>query len=214
MNSQFKTKTISSSIPGTPESGYGYYKKRLSDSIVNVKNKAANYFGYRNKYSVYMNEKIIIGEIPTKTNRIADELHILSITHIISLVEDIEYKSCPMSSPIAVEQLADSGYLVFHAPVKEGLIHDNDTVLELVNYIKDIVQNKSDYKKVYIHCKSGNGRSPTLFAMYLSAIYPDKGFDEILSIISESRPEMKLSQKQSERILEFMIFCKNRPLDE
>src|SRR4030042_2579147 len=57
-------------------------------------------------------------------------------------------------------------------------------------------------KKVYVHCKNGHGRSPSLVAAYLVRY---KGFsvEEALNSIKEKRPETHIEDVQTAALKEF-----------
>lgn len=56
-------------------------------------------------------------------------------------------------------------------------------------------------KKVYVHCKNGHGRAPTLIAAYL--IKKGKSFDEALAIIKARRTFIHLERAQQEALKKF-----------
>ena len=59
--------------------------------------------------------------------------------------------------------------------------------------------------KVYIHCKMGHGRAPTLFAAYL--VSKGKTVDEAIAFIKSKRPSIHLQESQIEAL---RIFASNK----
>ncbi len=57
-------------------------------------------------------------------------------------------------------------------------------------------------KKVYIHCKNGHGRSPTLLVAYLIRL-KKMGVDEAIEFIAKKRPEIHVEDSQREALLNF-----------
>ncbi len=57
-------------------------------------------------------------------------------------------------------------------------------------------------KKVYVHCKNGHGRSPTMVAAYLIR-YHGKKVDEAVSMILHNRNEVHLEFDQREALGKF-----------
>jgi protein-tyrosine phosphatase len=49
-------------------------------------------------------------------------------------------------------------------------------------------------KKVYVHCRNGHGRGPTMVAAYL--VYEGAGVKEAIKKIKEKRPEIHLEKVQ------------------
>lgn len=56
-------------------------------------------------------------------------------------------------------------------------------------------------KKIYVHCKNGHGRAPTLVAAYL--IKDGKSVDEALDLIKTKRPSIHLEDVQREALIMF-----------
>jgi len=56
-------------------------------------------------------------------------------------------------------------------------------------------------KKVYVHCKNGHGRAPTLVAAYF--IKQGRTVDESIAIIKEKRPPIHLEEVQNKLLEEF-----------
>lgn len=56
-------------------------------------------------------------------------------------------------------------------------------------------------KKVYVHCRLGHGRSPTLIAAYF--ISEGKTLEEAIKIIKAARPEIHLESSQLEVLHEY-----------
>jgi len=58
-------------------------------------------------------------------------------------------------------------------------------------------------KKVYVHCKNGHARSPSLIAAYLIK-YKGMALGEALSLIKEKRPESHIEDTQKKALDEFI----------
>ena len=54
--------------------------------------------------------------------------------------------------------------------------------------------------KVYVHCRLGHGRSPTLVAAYF--IFQGRSTQEAIEAVREKRPEIHLEQSQVEALLQ------------
>ena len=65
-------------------------------------------------------------------------------------------------------------------------------------FIDSLVSKKV---KVYIHCKNGHGRAPTMTAAYF--IYKGVGIEEALKFIKKKRTEIHLNKKQKESLKKF-----------
>lgn len=60
---------------------------------------------------------------------------------------------------------------------------------------------------VYVHCKNGHGRSPTLVAAYLVR-YEGKEPGEAIEFIKSKRPEVHLEEEQMKALEAFGKICK------
>ncbi len=65
--------------------------------------------------------------------------------------------------------------------------------------IKEAVDNG---KKVYVHCKNGHGRSPTMVAAYLIR-FEKLSLEAALNLIKEKRPESHIEEIQIKALGEF-----------
>jgi len=67
-----------------------------------------------------------------------------------------------------------------------------------VNFIKALVKSK---KRVFVHCRLGHGRSPTLVAAYLKST--GLSTEEAIKKIKEARPEIHLEEGQRVALEEY-----------
>lgn len=67
-----------------------------------------------------------------------------------------------------------------------------------VSVLSELVAMK---KKVYVHCRNGHGRAPTVVAAYL--IKKGKGAEEAISFIKSRRPSMHLESVQEDSLRDF-----------
>lgn len=64
--------------------------------------------------------------------------------------------------------------------------------------LEKLVQMK---KKIYVHCKNGHGRAPTLVAAYL--VKQGKSVDEAIAFIQSKRPPIHIEKAQREALGRF-----------
>lgn len=84
-------------------------------------------------------------------------------------------------------------------PIKDHVAPTKEQLNFGVSTLETFVKMK---KKVYVHCKNGHGRAPTLVAAYL--IKKGKSIDEALSIIKAKRSSVHLEDAQREALNEFL----------
>lgn len=77
-------------------------------------------------------------------------------------------------------------------PVVDGYAPTKNQLAIGTVLINEAVENG---KTVFVHCKNGHGRSPTLVAAYLIR-YQNMVVDEAISLIKEKRPEVHFEKTQ------------------
>lgn len=83
-------------------------------------------------------------------------------------------------------------------PVEDHKAPSKSTIELGVSILENLVAKK---KKVYVHCKNGHGRAPTLVAAYL--IKSGKTAKEAVDFIRQKRPVIHLSDEQMNALEEF-----------
>lgn len=84
-------------------------------------------------------------------------------------------------------------------PVKDGNIPTPDQFEYGIRVIEELIRQG---RKVYVHCKNGHGRAPTLVAAYLIR---KKGLSaqSAIDLIHRQRPPMHLSDRQLRTLANF-----------
>jgi dual specificity MAP kinase phosphatase len=77
-------------------------------------------------------------------------------------------------------------------PVVDHTPPDTEQMEIGINFIDEIVKIN---KKIYVHCKNGHGRAPTLVMAYFIK-KQGKSFDEAFNIVKEKRPVIHLDEIQ------------------
>jgi len=97
---------------------------------------------------------------------------------------DISLEETSMDSPFGVKS-----YLWL--PVKDHTPPTKYQFLVGINTIDSAIKTKN---KVYVHCKNGHGRAPTLVAAYF--ISKGMSVSEAIKLIRSKRPEIHLRSRQ------------------
>lgn len=105
---------------------------------------------------------------------------------------DISLEEERIDSPFGVET-----YLWL--PTKDDFPPNQYQFKTGVEAIKNAIDNN---KKIYVHCKNGHGRSPTLVIAYFIK-YENMSIEEARKLIKEKRPEMHLHEPQIEGLKKF-----------
>lgn len=133
----------------------------------------------------YIADGIYIGTNQCCQTHFDDELKKEGITADISLEEN------QLDSPFGVD------FYVW-IPVKNHTAPKPDQLEFGVSVLEKIVATG---KKVYVHCKNGHGRAPTLVAAYL--VKKGKSPEEAAAFIKSKRPSMHLEDAQKQALTEF-----------
>lgn len=102
----------------------------------------------------------------------------------IGITVDISLEEEHIDAPFGVES-----YLWL--PVKNRTSPTDDQLQIGISFIASIL---SLGKKLYIHCKNGHGRGPTLVAAHL--VSTGKTVDDAIALLSEKRPAVHLEESQ------------------
>lgn len=86
-------------------------------------------------------------------------------------------------------------------PVKD---HYSPTFKQFDVGVKFLDQLMKDGEKVYVHCKHGHGRAPTLVAAYLT-LYKRMSVEEAIRFIKKYRPTAHPNKKQAQAVENFVV---------
>ena len=134
----------------------------------------------------YITDGIYIGTNQCCQFHFDDKLKKKGITVDISLEEE------RIDVPLGVE-------VYIWIPVKDKTPPSEDQLRFGVSAIKELVAMK---KKIYVHCKNGHGRSPTLVAAYL--IEKGRTPREAVDFIKKKRPTIHLEECQMNALIKFV----------
>lgn len=104
---------------------------------------------------------------------------------------DISLEENQLDAPFGVE-------FYTWIPVKDNTAPTKDQLELGVSVLSKIVSMK---KKVYVHCKYGHGRAPTLVIAYL--IKQGRILDNAIEFVRSKRPSMHLEKVQKEALKVF-----------
>ena len=79
--------------------------------------------------------------------------------------------------------------------------HTAPTAAQLHVGVNAIYELIAQEKKIYVHCKNGHGRAPTLVAAYL--ISQGRSVEESIAYIAQKRPSIHLEDSQKEALVAF-----------
>jgi len=133
----------------------------------------------------YITDGIYIGTNQCCVMGLADVLKKENITADISLEED------RLDAPFGVDIYVWIPVVDQMAPTQAQLSFGTESIQRLV----------SQGRKVYVHCRNGHGRAPTLVSAYL--IQKRYKPEEAIGFIASKRPSMHLSKIQEEALKKY-----------
>lgn len=139
-----------------------------------------------------------LGELPVVERNDHLALKALNVTHIIALVEDFERQPGLFYTPVSDALFASlnitvSQYRVAdHAPLEPPAVlqHMVSDLLHIVSW------RQPQQQRVYVHCRSGIGRSASLIQAYLMYAYGMR-VNEALQYMQTHRPRASPNKYQS-----------------
>ncbi len=127
--------------------------------------------------------------------RAVDDLERIGITGVVNMRMHSIHKDMNFSRVIKICNLPTRD---LHAPTQEDLIKGVDFITE------EIKKNG----KVYIHCRQGEGRGPTMAIAYLMST--GLTFEDAFSHVQKVRTFIRPTQEQIEALLEFEEYLKKK----
>jgi protein-tyrosine phosphatase len=108
-----------------------------------------------------------------------------------------------MRMRIVAHQDMLSDFHLLHLPTPDGHAPSMEQLKKGVAFIEKEIKNKG---KVYIHCRAGEGRGPTMALAYL--IYSGMTYDDAVALVKKVRTFITPTKPQVERLKEFEEWVK------
>lgn len=159
-----------------------------------------------------INESIILGALPLRNMGHVEELVEKGVTAILSIVELFEFDSKIFTVPATRATWVEAGVKMKHISTPDYEPIAIDLLDEAVEYIHEQIENG---KKLYVHCKSGKGRSPMAVICYLMKYQPPPNSEEdrvmeTIAYVTSKRPQVKLDFEQIQFIIDYKKrYCSN-----
>lgn len=107
------------------------------------------------------------------------------IYSVVSLEENV------VDNPIGVKSF-------LWLPIIDHTAPDKEQVILGVNFIDEIINMN---KKVYVHCKNGHGRAPTIIVIAYLMLKKHISFENAFALVKQQRPVIHLDQIQKDFLL-------------
>lgn len=134
-----------------------------------------------------INKNIFVGSVPKSVSDLNNDLLPDKVDAVISLTE---------------ESIVGAGTLEKYLwiPIKNNSAGLFEQIEQAVALIDEMVDQD---KKVYIHCRFGQGRAPFIAVAYF--IHKGMGFDEALRLVNERRPASRINSEQMKVLQEYYL---------
>lgn len=179
-----------------------------------------------NWYSTIIEDKLVVGGVPLLNWNHPQELKKMGITHVISIIEEKELKQKLLFNPIKPEK--SRFWKLIPSPDNEAISPAHLT--ETLEWIKNALNEKG---KVYLHCKTGRGRSISAVLAFL-VLYGASYSNEVKSIMEpiehstprekaeaiyekymkKYRPEVNINTKQWDSVTAYLHARETRNLSQ
>lgn len=150
-------------------------------------------------------DNVILGAIPLKNKKHIKKIEREGVSSVLSILELFELTPKMLSVPANYEDWAKRNIRHKQIPAADFKPVPVHQLAEAVEYIHDHVHSGG---KVYVHCKSGVGRSTMVVSAYLLKYHPRiKTVRQAVSYIKERRPQVHLNDEQMATLEEYFIKC-------
>jgi len=153
----------------------------------------------RGSYWSRLADQVYLGGIPLENYGHLKQLKRAGVKAVLSINKKYEFQNFPLSQPVksADWERKNITFLRISSPDLEPI------ELSKISRAVDFVARQIHLgNSVYIHCTGGRGRSATIAWCVLMRIYRYT-FENAMEHLKEQRPQLMLSQKQINRILEW-----------
>ncbi len=177
------------------------YKLSLLKNLIRSKDNS-----YKVPWWNPITRHIIVGGIPLKTeNHDMELINYYNVRYVLSILNEYEFESTLMNCPVQPHEWADLN-------INQQIIRSNDfeamsfqSIHEGVQYLEACIAKISDRNEtIYVHCKAGHGRSPTVVICYLMKSL-NIDYDQAYKIVYLKRPSIKLNHKQHLSIVDYFL---------
>ena len=180
---------------------------------------SANLSLFKNKFNLLKytwfekaDKHVYLGALPLKNHDHINKFKKdLNIGTVICMTDKFELKERTITQrPVTPEEWDNAGVTFKHFPTTDFVPVPILVIHEAASYINDTIirtEKSGSTKKIYIHCKAGVGRTPTVYAGYLLR-YKDFSAEEALKYVKKVRPSTNMSKKQKARIHEYGAYLK------
>ena len=132
---------------------------------------------------------IVLGAMPLNNfNHMDDIIKKHNIDVVLSILEDFELEDTFLFSPIKPSQYEEHGIIHEHIISQDFTSITQYNIEKGIDILKEHIKNK---KRIYIHCKSGRGRSATIVVCYLMK-HRDFSKDEARAFTKAKRPQITI----------------------
>jgi atypical dual specificity phosphatase len=177
------------------------YKFSLLKNVINSNDNA-----YKVPWWNQITKHIIVGGLPLKTeNHDMELINYYNVKYVLSILNDYEFESTLGITPIRPEEWQDLN-------VTQKIIRSNDfeamtfsQICEGVKWIETcITKIGGRNESIYVHCKGGHGRSPTVVICYLmKSLGID--YDEAIRRVSKKRLSVNLNKAQRLSVVNYFL---------
>jgi protein-tyrosine phosphatase len=182
-------------------------RKRVLTTLTIANNVVDDYINSKIKlrkdeWFTQINDNIILGAIPLNNLDHLNSLKKLGVKTVISVIEEFERDETIGIKPVSTEEWNKNSVQNYIFSVEDF----SGIPVKKLNEIVDLINEKvGDGNKIYIHCKSGIGRSALVTICFLFK-YSEKKFNNIyetMLYVKSKRNKIYLNSDQMNTLYKF-----------
>eukprot|EP00295_Goniomonas_pacifica_P033115 CAMPEP_0175950334 /NCGR_PEP_ID=MMETSP0108-20121206/29544_1 /TAXON_ID=195067 ORGANISM="Goniomonas pacifica, Strain CCMP1869" /NCGR_SAMPLE_ID=MMETSP0108 /ASSEMBLY_ACC=CAM_ASM_000204 /LENGTH=162 /DNA_ID=CAMNT_0017276385 /DNA_START=13 /DNA_END=497 /DNA_ORIENTATION=- len=150
-----------------------------------------------------IDDRLVLGAIPLADRGHLGQLLDLGVTAVVTLNQTSELQPNLVSRPVTPSEWVAAGVTQFRQPTADFSGLTFDSLCECVAFMRSHEEQRSGQgSRIYVHCKAGRGRAPTVMACFLIA-HRGATTAQALALLSEKRPAVWLLPGQRRAIEDF-----------
>uniref|UniRef100_A0A6B2LJ88 Uncharacterized protein n=1 Tax=Arcella intermedia TaxID=1963864 RepID=A0A6B2LJ88_9EUKA len=138
---------------------------------------------------------VVLGALPFHAKNHCERLiQVENVGAVVVMCRDFEFSPL-FGKAVSPEDWRDAGVEVLHLPTEDGDAPNEEDIMKAVSFMHEFIHTLSGGKSVYVHCKSGRGRSVVVVVCFLVYSF-QVSTEEAIEMIKKKRAQINMGYEQ------------------